>query len=261
MLPVLQLGPMSISTPGLALLLGLWGGLEVASRLGKARGMDDDAIYSVWFNALLVAVLSARLGFVLLNLGLYRSIEPFGRFLRAVFSLVPGTENALIGLAVGAGVLIWSARRKDLDLLDLLDVSTAGAVVLMLGVGLSHFLAGTWYGTPTSLPWAIPLWGADRHPTQVYIMLAMGGVLYLLLRMNASAQAEGYTPGFMTQIGVLLIGLVLMLIEPLRADSATILDGVRVGQVIGLGLIAASLVGFILRADGAAPGEEIKEAG
>ncbi len=47
MLPILQIGPLTLRTPGLTLLAGLWIGLEVASREGARRGIDPNKVYNL----------------------------------------------------------------------------------------------------------------------------------------------------------------------------------------------------------------------
>ena len=37
---------------------------------------------------------------------------------------------------------------------------------------LGLLLSGEAFGAPTSLPWGVPLFGAVRHPTQIYLALA-----------------------------------------------------------------------------------------
>lgn len=255
MLPVLQIGPVSLATPGLALIAGLWLGLEAASRLAQRRSLDGEALYSAWFNALIAGMLGARLGFVLLNLPLYAAISPAGRLLRAIAALSPGTENLWFGLAVGIAALIYSARRKGLPLLPMLDVSAPGLLIFAAGAALANFLSGAAYGLPTRLPWAINLWGAMRHPTQLYLMVAALSITAFLWRMERLS--ENHTTGLAAQLGLLLYGLSLLLIEPLRADSPLIGAGLRVWQFVGLAAMLIALGGFALRAGSlSGPGDQ-----
>ena len=63
----------------------------------------------------------------------------------------------------------------------ILDVLAPAACVFGMGLALSDLLSGNNFGTPTTLPWAINLWGALRHPVQMYEFIALGVVLMALV--------------------------------------------------------------------------------
>jgi phosphatidylglycerol:prolipoprotein diacylglycerol transferase len=243
-LPILQVGPFAIRTPGLALLAGLWAALDLASREGQRRGVDGDKIYNLGFYTLVIGLLGARLGFVLLHLPLYITIMPWSRAIRSALALMPGTESAWVGVLLAAGVAAYLIRRWELDPLALADSYAPAFAVMGIAVGLANLLSGDLYGVETHLPWAITLGGATRHPTQVYLALACAANLAVLRRLRA----EGYPPGFLFQVFLVIFSLTILLIEPLRADSPVLAAGVRTWQVIALAMLAAALAGFAYRA-------------
>jgi len=59
-----------------------------------------------------------------------------------------------------------------LPLWPALDALTPGLAAVMIAIGLAHIASGDAFGSPADLPWAIQLWGARRHPTQIYETLA-----------------------------------------------------------------------------------------
>lgn len=247
MLPLLQLGPLTIRTPGLALLLGLWLGLDVASRAGVRRGLDEDRIFSFGFIVVLAGVIGARLAFVLANIGLYTRITPWTRVLGTIFSLSSGTEIGWAGLliaAITAGVLIW---RWELPPLALADAFAPGMAVMLIGVGLAAFFKGSLLGTPTTLPWGINLAGASRHPLQIYLMLAaaaaFGAAWWLEQRSD-----EPLAPGTTAQIVVLVLSIAVLLLDPLYADSPHMLYGLRSISLVALAVLLLDLLGFAWRA-------------
>jgi phosphatidylglycerol---prolipoprotein diacylglyceryl transferase len=254
MLPVLQIGPLTLRTPGLALLVGIWLALEVAQRVGAARGINGDRVYSIGLASIISGVIGARFGFVLANLPLYLSISPWTEALRSAFSLAPGTEIGWMGVLLSAAVVMLLIRRWQVPLLALLDVFAQAAAIAILFTGLSSLLSGDLYGMPTTLPWGIYLWGLKRHPTQLLLMFAGAVMLLILWRLGAlkglasPAIALNVPPGGYAHITLIMISLVLLLIEPLRADSPVMLDGIRTWQVIGLAGLLIGLTGFMLRA-------------
>jgi phosphatidylglycerol:prolipoprotein diacylglycerol transferase len=253
MLPVIQIEFLTIRTPGLALLAGLWFGLDVASRFAVRRGVNVDRAYSLGFWAAAAGLLAARLGFVLTHLNTYLKITPWDRTLGSAFALMPGTEIAPMGV-LAALVTGWLlVRRWRMPLLETLDSYSVGLAVLGISIGAAALLGGEMYGLETSLPWAIDLWGGLRHPTQVYFALACLAIVVALWRVDRQ-KGRSLPPGTLTQLFLIMMGVTLLLVEPLRADSPVIFGSIRLWEVIGLAGIVAALAGFAIRAP-ETPGE------
>ncbi len=268
MLPILQLGPLTIRTPGLVLLAGLWIALEFVSREGARRGIDGDRIYNLSLTMLAAGVIASRLAFVLFHLDLYTRITPPTRAVFAVLALSSGTEVWWIGLLAAFGVAVRAVRRHDLPPLDLADSYALAIPAMTIAIGLANLLGGGMLGLPTGLPWAITLGGAPRHPVPLLLALIGAAALALALRFRAPEPTRGkrsgrarqrahrdappaVPPGFLTQIVALALSTGILLIEPLRADSPTIGPGLRIWQIAALVVLTASLAGFALRAPAA----------
>jgi phosphatidylglycerol:prolipoprotein diacylglycerol transferase len=121
--------------------------------------------------------------------------------------------------------------------------AAALALPLALAVaGVGLLLSGDAFGVPTTLPWGVPLFGTQRHPTQLYGALAalLVGVALSAAEHFASAKRP-LAPGRLAAGFLALHGLSLLLIEALRADSLTLGDGVRATQIVGLALLLAGL--------------------
>lgn len=249
MLPILQLGPLTLRTPGLALLAGLWLALELASREGVRQGLDPDQIYNLGFSSMAAGVLGARLAFVLSHLSLYSRIIPWTRALGTVFSPTSGTEVGWVGLLIGLIVATGLARRWRMPPLSLLDALAVGGAIMVVAVGIAALLGGWMVGVPSTLPWAIRLQGMTRHPTQAYFALAGLAALLAVMRLRRSGP---HPPGMVAQVVALALGVGVLLIEPLRADSPVIGPGVRLPAVVALGVIVAAMAGFAARAPAAA---------
>jgi prolipoprotein diacylglyceryltransferase len=115
----------------------------------------------------------------------------------------------------------------------------------MIGFGVANLFSGDYYGIPTRLPWGVDLWGALRHPTQIYLTLAALGTWLALRRLDANKHLQR---GMLIQVFALLMGVSVLLIEPLRADSPVIAAGIRTMQVAALIAIVGALAGFAARA-------------
>src|SRR5688572_10425140 len=114
MLPIFQLGPFSLRTPGLALLIGVWIALDMAEKIGMKRGIDGSRTYNLGLITLVVGIVAARLSFVLMNLSLYTEIRPLTRAALSVGALAPGTELPVVGVMIAGAMAAMLIRRWHL---------------------------------------------------------------------------------------------------------------------------------------------------
>ncbi len=231
MLPYIHIGPVMLQLPGLALLLGLWLGLEVASRQALRLRLSGETISNLVLLGLLGGVVGARLGYAA------RYPEAFVKAPLSLLALNPQTLDAATGLVVGLAVAWLYAQRKHLPFRPTLDALAPGLAVMALFVGVAHVLSGDAYGMPTSLPWGVTLWGARRHPTQVYEVLLSAGVLVAIWRLSRQSRGDGTL--FLATAG--LLAAVRMFVEAFRGDSVTIWGGVRVAEVVAWLVLLAAL--------------------
>jgi phosphatidylglycerol---prolipoprotein diacylglyceryl transferase len=231
MLPVMQIGPFVVQTYLLAVLLATWAGLAMAAWVASRSGLEGDHIYNVGLSGLLGGLVIGRLAHVIAFWPAYRMqpLDILGLNSRA-FLLGPATLGGLV-------IAAWYVQRHRLRWPAVLDAALSGALLAVVVVDAGAFLAGQAVGAPAHIPWAVTLWGVSRHPSQVYEALAAGvtlGVMLALLR-------RGTYPGTAAWVGVLGYGLSRWLLEPFRADSATVLGGLRVAQLLGLGAALIAL--------------------
>ncbi|HET9224261.1 MAG TPA: prolipoprotein diacylglyceryl transferase family protein [Roseiflexaceae bacterium] len=234
MYPLIELGPLRLSSGGLLLLLSILVGQWLLVRAARARGNAPLAEQAerCFYPALLGAAIGARLWYGVFNWSLYSQTPSLFVALRVGEFAWPG---ALLGGAL-AGFLWCRWRRGDpLELADCAALALPPAQVLA-SVGL--LLSGEAFGVPTSLPWGIPLFGATRHPTQLYFALAA------LLSFGVLQRVASRRPrrGTLTAAYLGLQGMTLLLVEALRSDSLLLPAGVRAGQVFGLALVLLALL-------------------
>ena len=118
-----------------------------------------------------------------------------------------------------------------------LDALAPGLAVFMIALGVANLLSGDGYGLPLEAPWAIHLWGAYRHPTQIYELLLAFGVL---IAWRLTAQGAAFAGSrFLLVAG--LSAAARLFTEAFHADSAVTLGGFRLVQVIALLVMAAAL--------------------
>ncbi len=232
MLPFLRLGPLIIQTPGLAILAGLWAASVLIEGEALRLKLDAAAITKALSYGLIGGILGARLVFAAQHPGIYLS-NPLGLLSLDTTTLDPA-GGALIGLAIA--VII--GRGDRLPLRATLDALVPGLAAFMIALGVSHLLSGNAYGAPTSLPWAVDLWGDRRHPTQVYEILA--AVIVFLLWRWRPAGTPGSGLSFLQWVAMQTSAAILL--EGFRGDSLLLAGGFRATQIAGLVILAAGIV-------------------
>jgi len=237
MLPTLfQLGPFTLHSFGLMVMLGFVAGTWLAARLARERGLPEETFLDGAVLFLFSSIAGARLLYVALNW------NEFSRHLGDVAALWQGGMSFHGGAFGGvlAGVLYARARR-----LPVLALADAAAPALALGYAVGRLgclLNGCCYGGPTHLPWGMHFPGTDPsrlyHPAQIYASVISVGLMALLVAAYRRPHRAG-------QILALYIGLYSayrFAIEFLRKDvTADVLAlGLTEAQVFSLFAIAAA---------------------
>jgi prolipoprotein diacylglyceryltransferase len=231
MFPVLQIGPLALRTPGLLLLAGAFLGLSLAERHAARRGLHPDRMYSLVMIMFLVGILGARLSFAARHPGAFRD-SPIN-----LVSLDLSLLDPFGGLALALVAGLVYGQKKGLAFWSMLDAFTPALAVFAVFLGLSHLAGGTAFGAPTSLPWAIELWGARRHPSQIYETLAALAILAILWRRFGIDSAPGR---LFLQFIALSAGAALFL-GAFRGDNLLLPGGLRLDQVLAWAVLALSL--------------------
>ncbi|RME86995.1 MAG: hypothetical protein D6770_10510 [Anaerolineae bacterium] len=249
MFPTLQIGPLAIQTPGLILLLAFYVGLTLSERFLRSvsassgpeagRGLEGlfpppEALYALVTDALLAGVVGGRLIYVA------RYPQAFLQNPLSLFSLNPGLFDLWGGLAVAAVVALIYGQRKGLAFWPTLDALTPFFATLAVGIALAHLASGGAFGKPTDLPWGVELWGARRHPSQVYEAVAALGILGYVWWWGRGVAPSGV---LFLRFVALTAGARLFL-EAFRGDSILLAGGLRLAQVLAWLVLAIALAGL-----------------
>jgi phosphatidylglycerol---prolipoprotein diacylglyceryl transferase len=232
--PLIELGPLRLSSGGLLLLLSVLLAQWLFIRMARARGGPSLAEQAerCFYPALLGSIVGARLWYGLFSWNLYGQSPELFIALRVGEFAWPG---ALLGGALAGS--LWCQWRKvgPVELADCAALALPPAQALA-SVGL--LLSGEAFGLPTGLPWGIALFGATRHPTQLYFAFAA------LLSFGALRRVASRGPqrGTLMAAYLGLQGTALLLVEALRADPLLLPAGVRAGQVFGLVLVLLAVL-------------------
>ena len=155
----------------------------------------------------------------------------------------------------GLVVLVVVARRRDLDLLALMD-AIAPAVLIGQAIGrFGNYFNQELFGRPTTLPWGLEIDLAHRpdgytqyatfHPTFLYESmwcLLVFGIIVLAERRIGLRKGQAFA------MYVCLYTLGRTVFEALRIDKATRVFGIRFNLLVSAALCIGGAVWFVVLA-------------
>jgi phosphatidylglycerol:prolipoprotein diacylglycerol transferase len=220
--PSLQVGAFKVRYYGLIMGAAILSGYFVARSNSWRFGISPDEVDKYTFWSVLVGFFSARLYFILFDVGYF--IEYPGEIVK-----VWNGGLSLYGAIIGGLIFTYLySRGKAYSIWQLLDLA---ALALPLGQAIGRF--GNFfnyeaYGSHTSLPWKmfVPEEGDYFHPTFLYEAIA--NILIFALLYSVKGKMK---PGNLALLYLALYALVRFMIEPLRLDSVY-LSSFRVDQVV-----------------------------
>jgi phosphatidylglycerol:prolipoprotein diacylglycerol transferase len=227
---------MAIQLPGLIILLGIWLGLTLAERFSEKNGVASNTLYNLVFIAMVGGVIGARLSYLI------RYPEFFLENPSSIISLNANLFDPVGGFATGLILATIYISRKRLPLWAVLDSLTPFLAVMAVALGLSHLSSGNAYGMESDVLWGIELWGARRHPTQIY---ETGfAVLILIILWPGWSFWKNKPSGlyFLTFTGLSAVARILN--ETFRADSALLPGGIRIAQLVAWLILGICLYGI-----------------
>jgi phosphatidylglycerol:prolipoprotein diacylglycerol transferase len=200
MLPtLLHIGPFTLYSFGLLVILGFLAGIVLSGKLARERGLAGEALLDGAVFILFAGIAGARLLYVALN---WKSFSGHPLNVGALWQGGMSFHGGVIA-AIAAGVLYM--RHRKIPILAMADAAAPG-IALGYAIGrIGCFLNGCCYGTPTDLPWAVVFPHAGNstpcHPTQIYAtvlnLILMGGLIALYRRPHRVGQVmAGYVIGY-----------------------------------------------------------------
>lgn len=206
-------------------------GVLLATRNGKKVGFAEDHMLDVSLLALPLAVIGARLYYVLFNLELYK-----GDFLSILNTRMGGMaiHGGIIGGILGGLIVCYKRKMNVLKVADIV----APSLILGQAIGRwGNFVNQEAHGGPTNLPWGIVVDGVKVHPTFLYESIWNMMIFVLLLKIFSNKKFDGQ----MASIYLIGYSIGRFFIEGLRTDSL-MFGSFRVAQLISLAMIMAGVV-------------------
>lgn len=245
MRPILfELGPLTIHSWGAVVAVGFAIALYLMYRDAKRVSIDPAKILDFGLLTLILALIGARLMYVLFDLGQFikNPVE--------ILMLQNGGLSIHGGLLGGliAGVIF--TRRNNISFFKLADL-TAAPLILGQAIGrIGCLLAGICYGKITELPWAIKFEGIPglRHPTQLY----ESGLDFMIFAVLWAYRKKIRFEGQLFLIYVITYSIARSVVESFR-DDMQLIGPITFAQLasIFIVIIAAAIYGIKAKKNGA----------
>lgn len=272
--PLPGIGPVTIHSYGVLLVLAFLVAIYVARRLARREGIEPDHVVDLGVYVILGGLVGAKVLLLVVDWDFYarqfRNIledgggavgqalgfmgytgEVIGTLARMGLSLLQAGGVFYGGLIAGIAVGIWYMRRHGLPVWKVADV-TAPAIAIAHAFGrVGCFAAGCCYGVPTDLPWGatftdsysgtlvgVPL-NIPLHPTQLYSALGnlaiFAGLLWFYRRKKFDGQVFW--------VYVLSYGVFRFVVEFWRGDPRGALFGgaLSTSQFVAILMVTAAL--------------------
>ena len=223
---------------GVLIATGMLIGIALAIREAKRVGISEDDVLNIAIIAIPVAIICARLYYVIFSWDYY-SQNP-----GEIFNIRGG------GLAIHGGLIggiltgFIYARVKKLDFFKTADAVMVGMPLAQAIGRWGNFINGEAHGGPTSLPWGIMVDGVKVHPTFLYESIWDFGIfLFIMFYMRKKKTYEGEV--IVSYITLYSIGR--FFIEGLRTDSL-MFGPIRMAQFVSLvGVVGGLILHFYLK--------------
>jgi phosphatidylglycerol---prolipoprotein diacylglyceryl transferase len=225
---LIEFGPIAIRWYGVMLAVTIGLSIWTAYRYGPRFGVPSAVLDKIAVPFAIVALVGARLGYVLSH----------PREFRDVAEIVRVDHGGLASHgAIVAGLLYvaWIAHRYRLSLWSLADLAGWAIPIGNIFVRIGNFINGELYGNPTTLPWGVRFRSAPdmpRHPLQIYELLLALVVIAYARKIAETRRFDGqifWTIVVLTSIGRLTF-------DSMRSDAQA-LGSLSLGQIAALVLL------------------------
>jgi phosphatidylglycerol:prolipoprotein diacylglycerol transferase len=247
----IQIGPLPVYWYGICYALGLAAAYLVMVRLARRAGEDADALANGMIVVAIAALIGGRAYHVIDQWALYKD-----DLLKIVLPPYSGL-GVYGGIATGTIAGYLYTRYKRAPFLRWADIVAPGLFIMQGVARWGNFFNQELYGTPTTLPWGIPIDCAHRlqdafpcatypfettrfHPLFLYESLSglVGAAVLIWLGFHARRWLR---PGDLLLLFFVWYGIVRFVLEMFRTDNWTFF-GIPTAQIVSLLFIVPALV-------------------
>ncbi len=221
MFPILNIGPLAIQAPGLIILVGIYISLVVLEKQAKFFKANPNDLSNLIFVYLLSTIVIGRFAYLFK----YPSIlieNPL-----TIVSLNPNLIDFLSGLVLSILIALIYMQKKKMNFKEVLDSYSVPFLVFLIFFFFAQFSSGNLFGKPSNLPWSIQLWGTTRHPLQLYYVLGLIPIIFVMVndlktRLN---------PGLLFIKSIALLSFLVVFLDYFNGDPKNIVGNFNVIQL------------------------------
>ncbi|HHV98119.1 MAG TPA: prolipoprotein diacylglyceryl transferase [Clostridiaceae bacterium] len=224
---------------GIIIAFGFLLAVMLGMKDSRKFGLDPDTIIDLVLFAAPVAIITARLYYVIFSWEMFKD-NPID-----IINTRKG-GLAIYGAVIGAVIVAYIfAKKRKLSVLNLFDFASP-YLALAQGIGRwGNFVNQEAYGTPTTLPWGMT--GSDIgntpvHPTFLYESIWDIALFIFLLWFRKRKKLNGEV----FFLYMILYGAGRFWIESLRTDSL-MLGSLRISQVLAFLFVVVFTIVFVTR--------------
>ena len=239
---LLRIGSFVVSSFGLMVALAFLAGYWIASLEFKRKKLDDKLLGNILLLSMLGGIGGAKLMYIFENV-------PLSDFISSPFTHIFSRGGlTFYGGFIGAVLLFWLLTIKNkVSFFKVMDAITP-ALAIGHSIGrVGCFLVGDDYGIKSDVPWAVafpkglPPTTDPVHPTQVYEVILMGLIFFVLWKLRKRNTPDGW----LFSILIILAGIERFLIEFIRSTTPSPIPDLSIAQLIAIGLIVIGILKII----------------
>ncbi|MBN1231607.1 MAG: prolipoprotein diacylglyceryl transferase [Anaerolineales bacterium] len=249
MLPFIQLGPLSLRTDLLILMISLWVAITIVDKQKELPLVSNSHLSSIIFLGLISGVVGGRIGYF---------IEYPQAFLSNFWSILSPSPSLLhpgFGLMVSALSIVIYAQKFRLPLLTVMNRLTIPVGVLISAIPLILAASGKLIGKTTDFFLQFQHLGEGRHPIGIYFFLFNSLLLACLWYLHRKTTENQFQTIILKYFFFAGIGLCILisLVSPITSSANSLLTIQVVAWCISLFSAAGY---FLIQKKGLSRGKE-----
>ena len=252
---MLDLGFVQIYWYSICIVLGMAVGMAFVYSEASKKGISESAMTDIIFYTVLIAIIGARLWYVIFEWGKYQNN------IIGIFEIWHGGLAIHGAIIFGGLFLVLHSLKKKIDTLKLLDICSVGLIIGQAIGRWGNFFNQEVYGKAVSeggkifsdlfkiLPGFIQegmkIGGEYREPLFLYesILCLIGFIVLLIIRRRKYIKT-----GQIFGIYCMWYGAIRVFLEGMRDEEYNLtVGGFKVSQIVAIGMILVGLFFFIRR--------------
>lgn len=249
---LISFGPLTIYWYGIFIVSGIIAGMAIASKLAEKHGLKKEIILDLSFWLVIFGLLGARIYHVFFLQWAY-----YSQHLSEIPKIWQGGLAIHGVIFTGLILLYFMARKNKIDFTRLAFILVPGLAIGQAIGRWGNYFNQELFGTPTNLPWGIPI-AVEKRPDEyihysrfhpAFLYESLGSLLIfigLLLWHRASLKKNPADRAKYAKRGVafylIAYSLLRFSLEFLRTDPSPEILGWRAPQAVSLAVILLTII-------------------